>query len=68
MLHTSEVRSNSIQKGDLVIVYERHDSMKAVRVDPAREFANKFGVFKMSVRASIAYALQCSLLGPWPSD
>ena len=32
-----------------MIVYERHDSMKATRVDPTREFANRFGVFRMAV-------------------
>ena len=49
MLHTETPRSASIHRGDLVIVYERHDSMKAVRVDPSKEFANRFGVFRMSV-------------------
>ncbi|XP_010258656.1 PREDICTED: tRNA (adenine(58)-N(1))-methyltransferase catalytic subunit TRMT61A [Nelumbo nucifera] len=32
--------------GDLAIVYERHDSMKAVKVHEGSELQNRFGVFK----------------------
>ncbi|KAF8390438.1 hypothetical protein HHK36_024964 [Tetracentron sinense] len=34
--------------GDLVIVYERHDNMKAVKVCESSELQNRFGVFKHS--------------------
>lgn len=35
-----------IAAGDTVIVYERHDSMRAVRVAPGSELQNRFGVFR----------------------
>ncbi|XP_072978999.1 uncharacterized protein [Typha angustifolia] len=34
--------------GDLVIVYERHDNMKAIKVCKGSELQNRFGVFKHS--------------------
>ncbi|KAL4178628.1 hypothetical protein AMTRI_Chr13g83210 [Amborella trichopoda] len=37
-----------ISEGDLVIVYERHDSMKAIKVQDGSELQNRFGVFKHS--------------------
>lgn len=37
-----------IKEGDLVILYERHDRMKAVRVQNGAETVNKFGVFAHS--------------------
>ncbi|KAJ6790905.1 tRNA (adenine(58)-N(1))-methyltransferase catalytic subunit TRMT61A-like [Iris pallida] len=37
-----------ISDGDLVIVYERHDTMKAVKVRSGSDFQNRFGVFKHS--------------------
>ncbi|XP_024029538.1 tRNA (adenine(58)-N(1))-methyltransferase catalytic subunit TRMT61A [Morus notabilis] len=37
-----------ISDGDLVIIYERHDSMKAVRVCDGSVLQNRFGVFKHS--------------------
>lgn len=37
-----------IQEGDLVIVYERHDHMKAVKVTGDSVLQNRFGVFKHS--------------------
>ncbi|GMI86801.1 tRNA methyltransferase 61 [Hibiscus trionum] len=37
-----------IRDGDLVIVYERHDTMKAVRVCESSVFQNRFGLFKHS--------------------
>jgi len=37
-----------ILEGDLVIVYERHDSMKAVKVTDGSVLQNRFGVFKHS--------------------
>lgn len=35
-----------ISEGDLVVVYERHDTMKAVEVCEKSVFQNRFGVFK----------------------
>ncbi|KAI4375355.1 hypothetical protein MLD38_013238 [Melastoma candidum] len=40
--------SKFIADGDLVIVYERHDTMKAVNVSDGSVFQNRFGVFKHS--------------------
>lgn len=37
-----------IKEGDLVILYERHDRMKAIRVQSGAETGNKFGVFAHS--------------------
>lgn len=37
-----------INYGDLVIVYERHDNMKAITVTERSVLQNKFGVFKHS--------------------
>lgn len=37
-----------ITNGDLVIVYERHDSMRAVTVSEGSVLQNRFGVFKHS--------------------
>ncbi|KAK8477112.1 hypothetical protein V6N11_024339 [Hibiscus sabdariffa] len=40
--------SRCIRDGDLVIVYERHDTMKAVKVCENSVLQNRFGVFKHS--------------------
>ncbi|XP_062152604.1 uncharacterized protein LOC133860941 [Alnus glutinosa] len=40
--------SRHISDGDLVIVYERHDIMKAVKVSQESVLQNRFGVFKHS--------------------
>lgn len=37
-----------ISDGDLVIVYERHDNMRAVKVSEGSVLQNRFGVFKHS--------------------
>lgn len=37
-----------IQDGDLVVVYERHDHMKAVKVTDGAMLQNRFGAFKHS--------------------
>ncbi|XP_078432151.1 S-adenosyl-L-methionine-dependent methyltransferases superfamily protein [Wolffia australiana] len=37
-----------IGEGDLVIVYERHDAMKAITVKGGAEIQNRYGVFKHS--------------------
>lgn len=39
----------TIADGDLVIVYERHDSMKPVHVSPKGRYDNRFACFKMQV-------------------
>lgn len=40
--------TKSINYGDLVIIYERHDTMKATKVSEGSVFQNRFGVFKHS--------------------
>ncbi|CAL1358089.1 unnamed protein product [Linum trigynum] len=40
--------TRTIQNGDLVIVYEKHDSMKAVKVSESSVLQNRFGMFKHS--------------------
>lgn len=52
MLPTDDLKkisfTRSIRDGDLVIVYERHDVMKAVKVCESSTFQNRFGMFKHS--------------------
>ncbi|XP_044466310.1 tRNA (adenine(58)-N(1))-methyltransferase catalytic subunit TRMT61A [Mangifera indica] len=52
MLPTDSTKKLSFNRcigdGDLVIVYERHDSMKAVKVCQSSVLQNRFGVFKHS--------------------
>ena len=48
MLHTAESAAQperAIAEGDLVVVYEGFESMKAVRVAARAQFQNKFGCF-----------------------
>jgi tRNA (adenine57-N1/adenine58-N1)-methyltransferase len=35
----------TIQEGDLVIVYERHDKMKPVYVNSTDKYTNRYGTF-----------------------
>ena len=52
MLHTAESASQperAIAEGDLVVVYEGFDSMKAARVTARGQFQNKFGCFDHKV-------------------
>ena len=57
VLHTDdEVAGSSqrlIQPGDLVVVYERHDSMKSVYVTPGENFGNRYGNFRHKAGASM---------------
>lgn len=39
-----------IQNGDLVIMYERFDSMKLIKVEKEDSFTNKLGTFHLKVR------------------
>lgn len=52
MLPTDSVKRLSfkrcVSEGDLVIVYERHDNMKAIKVCESAVLQNRFGVFKHS--------------------
>ncbi|THU57879.1 hypothetical protein C4D60_Mb03t08230 [Musa balbisiana] len=52
MLSIDPSKRSSLERricdGDLVIVYERHDKVKAVRVQTGSDFQNRFGVFKHS--------------------
>ena len=45
--------SRCIKAGDLVIVYERFDSMKSVYVTPGESFGNRFGNFKLKVHSQL---------------
>ena len=42
-----------ISAGDLVIVYEGYNAMKAVQVEPTMKFGTKFGHFPMKVGPAI---------------
>ncbi|XP_058099234.1 uncharacterized protein LOC131243723 [Magnolia sinica] len=52
MLPIDPAKKNSFQRrisdGDLIIVYERHDNMKAIKVCQGSELQNRFGIFKHS--------------------
>jgi tRNA (adenine57-N1/adenine58-N1)-methyltransferase len=64
MLHTAESAAQperAIAEGDLVVVYEGFESMKAVRVAARAQFQNKFGCFDHKV---IMPPLGGSLAGP----
>ena len=52
LLHAEGSIPRLIQDGDLVIVYERFDSMKAITVAQRAVFNNKFGNFAMKVRSA----------------
>ena len=45
--------SRCIQAGDLVIVYERFDSMKSVYVNPGESYGNRYGNFKLKVELHV---------------
>jgi len=45
----------SIADGDLVIVYEQFDAMKAVYVDAKQNLQSRFGCFPMKVIRSILH-------------
>lgn len=44
-----EPGGNTIKDGDLLIVYERWDSLKSIRVDATKQMSNRYGHFRMSV-------------------
>lgn len=49
-----------IQNGDLVIMYERFDSMKLIKVDKEASFTNKLGTFHLKVRnLKIFFPVHC---------
>lgn len=41
-----------IKAGDLVIVYERFDSMKSVYVRPGESYGNRYGNFMLKVHTN----------------
>jgi len=55
-----------IQNGDLVIMYERFDSMKPIKVDKDASVTNKFGTFRLKV-SRLEFVSQCIPLavGAW---
>jgi len=48
-----------IKAGDLVIVYERFDSMKSVYVNPGESYGNRYGNFKLKVRGLVPVKKKC---------
>ncbi|KAI0488284.1 hypothetical protein KFK09_028112 [Dendrobium nobile] len=52
MFSSDPSKRNSFKRricdGDLVIVYERHDNMKAIKIKVGLDFQNRYGVFKHS--------------------
>lgn len=60
--------SRCIQEGDLVIVYERFDSMKSVYVNPGQSYGNRYGNFKLKVKLQLLLLFStktlCQLLCP----
>ncbi len=46
---TVSATTRCIKAGDLVIVYERFDSMKSVYVNPGESYGNRYGNFKLKV-------------------
>ncbi len=49
MLRTPRADDDVIKDGALVVVYERHDSMRAVYVAADKTHQNRFGMFDMKV-------------------
>ena len=49
LLQTAQGAERLMRDGDLVVVYERFDSMKAVTLSAKGTFSNKFGNFPMKV-------------------
>ena len=45
--------AGAIREGDLVVVYERADSMKAARVQAAGAYGSRFGTFHMKARGPV---------------
>lgn len=52
MFSSDPSKRNSFQRricdGDLVIVYERHDNMKPIKIKGGSDFQNRYGIFKHS--------------------
>ena len=56
LLHQPEsqpAEPRTIHDGDLVIVYERHDSMKSTVVSAKGRYNNRFGSFQMTVSIAL---------------
>ncbi|KAK9829479.1 hypothetical protein WJX72_006111 [[Myrmecia] bisecta] len=53
--HLQLASAPAIAAGDLVIVYERYDSMKAVVVEPKKQFSNRFGNFNMAAWVGLPF-------------
>lgn len=52
-IHDDAPGSDLIQEGSLVVVYERFDSMKAVKVTFKGQYSNRWGNFAMKVTVGI---------------
>lgn len=56
MLHQPQqpvLEPPKISAGDLVVVYEGFNAMKAVQVEPTMQFGTKFGQFPMKVSLAL---------------
>jgi len=49
----------TIQSGDIAIIYERFDSMKAITIDVAGRIHNRYGLFDMKVRVCQCFRVAC---------
>ena len=56
--------SRCIKAGDLVIVYERFDSMKSIYVRPGESYANRYGNFKLKVTELKTQLVRCLVCLP----
>ena len=61
---TLSTSNRCIQAGDLVIVYERFDSMKSVYVNYGETYSNRYGHFKLKVRLHLLPPRTFSALAP----
>ena len=59
--------TGTIAHGDLVIVYERFDSMKAYDVDASKTYHGRFGLFPVKVYSRFSVAsLKSARVSPSP--
>ena len=52
-------KSRTIADGDLVIVYERIDSMKSYIVDAQKTYHGRFGLFPVQVCLAMLHRVPC---------
>ncbi|KAL6778625.1 hypothetical protein ACKKBF_B15500 [Auxenochlorella protothecoides x Auxenochlorella symbiontica] len=62
--HEDAPGSDLIQEGSLVVVYERFDSMKAVKVTPKGQYSNRWGNFAMKEWIGVPYGSRVHARAP----